>query len=221
MSQELFTAEDIEAILGSVNVKRLAPYIEFAEYIEEIGAKLYLWNMQISSSFWFAFHILEVTLRNSIDIQMKIITNNDDWLNDKLLHEKEINKVLEARKKLHNHQKSVTHDKTIAELNFGFWLSLFQRNYHKALWEAGLYKCFPNYEGKRSEIYQTLEILVRLRNRIAHHEPIFKNDLEEQFVRLVGVVSYMNSNLAGLIVRNSDVINYLNNYPIKIVDLSK
>jgi hypothetical protein len=204
LSQEKYTDDDIQAIINSINERRLKPYIQHANNNDQSGARLYLWNMEASSAFWSAFHILEVTLRNSIDTQMRLISSTEDWLEDIfLLHTKEIARIEKARNNLHKMGKSATHDRTIAELNFGFWISLFQNNYHQALWAQGLSQCFPNNSGSRKSIHQSLENLRILRNRIAHHEPIFRLNLSQLNEELTNIIAYMDSNLAELLVRHS------------------
>ena len=214
MSQELFTMEDIEAVLESVNKERLSKYLIHTSNDLRQTANLYLWNLKISSEFWFIFNIFEVTLRNSIDEQISLISLAQDWLDDEvLLHRKELGNINRAREKFENSNYSISHDRIIAELNFGFWVALFQNNYHSALWVKGLDKCFPNYDGTRKKIHEILENLRILRNRIAHHEPIFQLNLDEQFINLTNLVSLMNSNMAGLIDRNSQVPFLLSNCP--------
>jgi len=71
----------------------------------------------------------------------------------------------------------ITHHKLIAELSFGFWTSLFGRKYEE-VWRHCLRKIFKDCNGKlvRKDIFPRLNEIRELRNRIAHHEPIFRRE---------------------------------------------
>ncbi|MGB0720410.1 MAG: hypothetical protein ACPGRX_08050 [Bdellovibrionales bacterium] len=66
----------------------------------------------------------------------------------------------------------------IAQLPFGFWVYFLTRPYEKDIWVKALYKCFPylGQKPERSEIYNRLDRAVKLRNRVAHLEPIIKRE---------------------------------------------
>ena len=70
--------------------------------------------------------------------------------------------------------------KVIAELMFGFWLNLTDRRVEHTLWVPFLHKAFlPRTPPRRAAFNNLLEKLRQLRNRVAHHEPIFHMDLVE------------------------------------------
>jgi hypothetical protein len=73
--------------------------------------------------------------------------------------------------------------KVIAELTFGFWPNLISKHFHP-LWSASLHKAFPYAHVPRRDVHFRLEVIRRLRNRIAHHEPILtsKNKVYTGFV---------------------------------------
>jgi hypothetical protein len=93
------------------------------------------------------------------------------------------NMILAARKRLQENKKTVRPDAVIAELMLGFWVGLFQREYNdihssNLLWPHLEPVVFPNllaHERKHSVIKQKLEVVKDIRNRISHHEPIWKN----------------------------------------------
>ncbi|MFX7776723.1 hypothetical protein ABTJ98_22060, partial [Acinetobacter baumannii] len=71
-----------------------------------------------------------------------------------------------------------TTGKVIAELRFVFWQKLFTGRHDVRLWLPHIAAAFPlapagNAASLRGRIYDDLEALRRLRNRLAHHEPIF------------------------------------------------
>lgn len=51
---------------------------------------------------------------------------------------------------------------------------------------------FPNHGGRtpgRADVYRQVEQVHLLRDRIAHHEPIFRRDLQADFTTMIEVAS--------------------------------
>lgn len=83
---------------------------------------------------------------------------------------------------------TITEGKIIAELTFGFWVHLLSKKYRSSIYTHKprvFDDIFPYYESligihptkHRFEyikrIYAKLRVILKLRNRISHHEPIF------------------------------------------------
>lgn len=91
--------------------------------------------------------------------------------------------LAEAKRRLTKKNKPHAADGIVAELMFGFWAGLFERNYNdlptkRRLWPDLEPEVFPNLEGserRHSEIFQVIKRINDLRNRVAHHEPIWKD----------------------------------------------
>jgi hypothetical protein len=70
-----------------------------------------------------------------------------------------------------------TTGKVIPELKFVFWQKMFTSRYDTRLWNAHLRRVLPNLDPAktvaqlRAQIYDDLEYVRLLRNRLAHHEP--------------------------------------------------
>jgi hypothetical protein len=64
--------------------------------------------------------------------------------------------------------------KLIAELPFGFWPFLISGQFH-GLWSISTHRAFPYARIPRPHVHRRLETIQRLRNRIAHHEPILSS----------------------------------------------
>lgn len=69
--------------------------------------------------------------------------------------------------------------KLVAELSLGFWRYLLISRYEHSLWNPAIRSRFPalsHLSGSRSrkEVYHRVEALNYLRNRVAHHEPIYE-----------------------------------------------
>jgi Abi-like protein len=90
--------------------------------------------------------------------------------------------------------------KVIAELRFAFWVSLLTASHDNRIWEDHLATAFPNVPGANGSshdieqarllLHGEIDSIRVFRNRIAHHEPIFRRSLDEEFRRIVRVVGW-------------------------------
>ncbi|MGL5930116.1 MAG: hypothetical protein ACRCY8_14385, partial [Dermatophilaceae bacterium] len=87
------------------------------------------------------------------------------------------------------------HGKVIAGLSFGFWRFLVATRYLTTLWIPALHNAFPYGQGdsrtRRVEVERLIRDLATVRNRAAHHEPIYRRDLRRDHsaaLRLTGWV---------------------------------
>lgn len=81
------------------------------------------------------------------------------------------------RNNLREQNKPEDPDRLVAELTFGFWTSLLSRDYERRLWPKLLIPVFPlmpKRERVRSKVADRLKRIRWLRNRISHHEPIYR-----------------------------------------------
>lgn len=86
----------------------------------------------------------------------------------------------------------------IANLTLGFWRYLSIRAREKSLWVPALHRAFP----KGSDRYQVdsqIDMLYRLRNRVAHHEPVFHKPIKTYVVNLVASCDLLRPELAAQI----------------------
>jgi hypothetical protein len=106
--------------------------------------------------------------------------------------------------------------KVIAELTFGFWYYLTVSMFEHSLWVPYLHKSFqPRKAPKRSVFNQQIDKIRQLRNRIAHHEPIFHMNLLELQLNIREVSKLLCPNITIIMKRTSTTkreIMVLNNY---------
>ena len=84
--------------------------------------------------------------------------------------------------------REATTDKVVAELKFVFWQKMFTQRFDARLWDGHILSLFPNAAvaveaDLRSRIYSDLEVIRKLRNRMAHHEPILPEILTMNWLR--------------------------------------
>lgn len=73
----------------------------------------------------------------------------------------------------------VSHGQIISQTTLSFWKRLYSPEYDNDLWKTSLKRVFPDKRLKRSHISSSLEVVYSTRNRVAHHEPVYGDRLEE------------------------------------------
>jgi hypothetical protein len=143
---------------------------------------LYRKNLRLSQELFTVVSCFEVALRNAIDEHYIPILGND-WLraaaraggifgnaNCRMTADA-INDVVA---KLYR-RRNYTHDKTVAELGFGFWRYLFSPHQYRAAGQT-LINIFPalppGLPYNANFMFNELATVNKLRNRLAHHEAI-------------------------------------------------
>ncbi len=144
---------------------------------------LYRLNLKLSQELFTIISCFEIALRNAIDDHYSSIYGND-WLRDSVgvggmfdnnKCRKTGNIVNRALRQL-NH--NYTPSKLIAEMDFGFWRYLFSQ---PQFYSGGqlLLRIFPAKPSSSPAIqynhryvFNELEKINDVRNRIAHHEPV-------------------------------------------------
>ncbi|MBM9467985.1 hypothetical protein [Nakamurella leprariae] len=165
-----------------------------------VALELYEWNARVSAALLVPLHVCEVVLRNAISAAIEQQYGHrwpwSDGFHRSLPSPRTSYKpgvdLVRARDGM------PTTGKVIPELKFVFWQSMMTSRHDKRIWNRELRAVFPNVDPNqaiaaiRSGMYGDLETLRLLRNRIAHHEPVFTRNLTvdlETIVRLIGSVS--------------------------------
>lgn len=156
---------------------------------------MYWWNVEISAAFYTPLHCLELALRNAMHERLRTRFDRVDWWavaplsdNGRRTVSSAVEKVIGRRGRRH------TADDIVAELSFGFWVSLVSRGaaYDRTLWVPALHRAFPFYKGKRQPLHDNLLAMVLLRNRIMHHEPVHHRDLRADHAKTYRLLGYIS-----------------------------
>ena len=87
------------------------------------------------------------------------------------------------------------------------------------LWLFHFRTTFPNTDASiaikvlRGEIYNDLEKIRKLRNRIAHHEPIFRRKLDEDYKAIIKIIDYRCEDTVQWLSLNQNIVSLLSNKP--------
>ena len=175
--------KEIEDIFSA---KRMQKYVLACGGDTRRAMTLYRYNLKLSQELFTLVSCFEVALRNRIDKQMVAHLGND-WLRDAILpngvlyYDRRVENTRKIIEKAYNglmREGNYSHSKLLSEMEFGVWKYMFS-NAAYALMGQRLLQIFPNkprssrqHRYDNTYIFQELDYINKLRNRIAHHEPI-------------------------------------------------
>ncbi|MCZ9344618.1 hypothetical protein NGM37_43415, partial [Streptomyces sp. TRM76130] len=137
--------------------------------------------------------------RNAVHHQLAFAYHRDAWWTKAPLNANGQRLVAKARSKCERRGLvPAPPDSMVAELSFGFWVSLVSggSRYDRLFWVPTVHKAFPHYSGRRDVLYDGLWSLVLLRNRIMHHEPVHHRDLAADHAKIYRMIGYLDPELS-------------------------
>lgn len=238
MTAVILTA-DIERALSR---ERLATYRALAS--DDVSAWwLYRRNLELGAALYPLLSDVEVALRNTVHHQLATYFGRTDWWADASIVLDEvtsatIQSIVDRR--AHSRRGNPHHGGVIAETNLGVWVSLLGRggrtqsgqavSYETRLWRPALRHGFAKFataptkgarQPSRLDVHRRARVLQRLRNRVAHHEPIFNGvpipgeqgrvSLAQAWVDTVELLEWMSPGLASIHRRERRVPLILDN----------
>jgi len=167
------------------------------------AVNLYEWNAELASALLLPLHLFEVVLRNAIHEALTLTYRERwPWDNRFLYSVPQKHGRYEPRKDVQ--QKASwypTTGKVIPELKFVFWEQMLSSRYDVAIWEPRLTTVFPNLPGgvaasaAARELARDVSVVRSIRNRVAHHEPIFSKNITEVMDAIHRVSSYRSADV--------------------------
>lgn len=172
---------------------------------------LYAWNAQISAAFLAPLHICEVVVRNAVAAALEAVYG-DRWPWSPVFEDSLPNpggSHFNPRRELRRARDGqASTGKVVAELKMVFWQKMFTGRFDGRLWIAHLKRVMPHDNSSvsvqqlRGRVHADLEQLRVLRNRIAHHEPIFGRSLEDDFEKIERLIGLCCPTTAAWMVAN-------------------
>lgn len=188
----------IDAVRQALSSPRVSTYenaVTLASTDDPLALDLYAWNSLAAGALLAPLHVCEVVIRNAVsDAITFVYGNNWPWSYgfELSLPAGRLKELKEARDK----QGVTTTGKLIPELTFSFWQSMFTSRHDVRIWQPYIDRVLPNLppslppHKKRSLVYQELDAVRALRNRIAHHEPIFLRNLSDDYQKIIEVIGF-------------------------------
>ena len=186
-----------------------------------LALALYGWNARISAAFLLPLHVCEVVLRNAVaDALEAVYGPRWPWSSG---FEKSLPNPLAGfnprKELLRARLPHASVGKVIAELKFAFWQCLLTKRHDQRVWRAHLFNVLPGLDHAvpltlhRKHLHDALETLRGLRNRIAHHEPIFMRDLALALQEISWLVSMRCAHAAEWMQMHQQVVSLLQEKP--------
>jgi hypothetical protein len=203
--------EQVNAFVNAISKPRLSKYLSVTDGKAGEALKLYLWNSQLSQSLYLGLQTWEILFRNKMN-SFFIFKYGDKWpwneQADRNFDHSDRRRLKECIERLERDLKPAkpTTDQVVADLSAGFWVSQLGSNYQAQYgWKANIkFKIFTkNHEITRSDAAAISDDLLNLRNRVAHHEPIFHLPLDEWRKDMIWLIEGMCPATAGYLVPDS------------------
>lgn len=186
-----------------------------------LALELYAWNASIAGAFMIPLHIYEVALRNAVSSSIEQVYT-PQWP-----RQSQFIRSLGTRGR-YSPQRDITAcglmhattGKVIPELKFAFWEYMLKNNHIGRIWTPHFRHSFPHSPAQLS-VTDCLTILrdntydIRsLRNRIAHHEPIFSHDLEKRLRQITTAIEWICPTTQAWLASKEQVTKLLTEKPL-------
>ena len=199
-----YTDETLDELETALSRARLSTYLDAAGGDRERAIRLHAWNTAVGAAFYGPLQGLEVVLRNAMHRRLAACYG-PAWYDHPGagLDRGAVVRVAGARSELARDEQREAPTRIVAMLSFGFWVSLLgpggrtrdghKANYEMTLWRPALRGAFVHrVKLTRRQAHHPLNALRILRNRVAHHQPIFARDLAADHERILDVAGWIS-----------------------------
>jgi len=181
----------MENVVKLISENRLSIYEDFfncKNKNEALG--LYIWNQKLVGEFTYIIQIIEVSLRNSIcNAHVECKGEGDDWFvkyfNAQPSNDEGKKQLTYVLTKLSRKVNSYNNNDIISRLPFGFWSAICSEQHNESnanslrIWPALLPNVFKGIDDENGDsqayIFSLVSNVNKIRNRIFHHEVIWKD----------------------------------------------
>lgn len=235
----MLTPHELEKLISPA---RFGTFVALSSGDRKLATELYVWTGDLAGALLIDFRHLEIVLRNRVDRALMAYARSLDsnvvsWLDDSWLPactnrwDRGANKAIKQAHQM-AHGQNPSHDAVIAQLTLGFWRYLLKARYEKTFWLPALDDAFTNIPGtteknRRERLENTMIDLNKLRNRIAHHEPICKPwnrkghggvdlviSVDDVYANLKDVLRWCEPTLSAHLIQQSRVPGLLATRPV-------
>lgn len=176
----------LQELKGTMSDARLATYLVAAGHDDDRALEIYRWNVKLGESFHLPIQAVEIALRNRIDA---VLCSHfcGDWWRDAAFEGiatcKQKAQIQETRQRISRRGADMVTGQIVAGLSFGFWVSMLDKRFFPTVWSKSLATAFPHLPKsiERQEVQTTMRRIADFRNRIWHHEPIFKDNTTARY----------------------------------------
>ncbi|RKQ96246.1 Abi family protein [Maricaulis maris] len=185
------------AIQASLSASRLHKYLAAAKGDLPLAIRLYIWNSELSATFYSPIQIVEVAVRNAIAKRLRqrfgASWHSSPKFRNTLNNYQRTELTKAVSKETRQHRHNTTSEHIISALTLGFWTGLMSAQMDKQLWAGGIAMSFPHAPAQetRASIHQRLDSLRAFRNDVMHYRSIFDKSPRHQMQRLDNMLGYI------------------------------
>lgn len=188
---------EIQALVEAISLPRLSSYRKFFHtQTDEEALGLYRWNEDVSTAFSRTIAWIEIVLRNRFHAALsqrygtKGVGRSRDWFAHLVMSAQSRESVQKITHDANGKMRSpaATPDDVVSKLTFGFWSTLMSVRRDAGgvavPWAQILPEVVPGHRQKedaywaaqihQDALFARLDLCKHMRNRIAHHEPLWK-----------------------------------------------
>lgn len=206
----LSTTEALLTFKTTLSAARLQTYISYVG--PEKALDLYVWNARVSSALFFPLQVYEVVIRNAVaEALMYKYGKSWPWSTSfqRSLPKTQRSALVAVLDNQNKQPKTV--DDVVASMKFFFWENFFTIRMKNRIWDAYLHTVFPGLDTSSDvgelvkQISNEINLIRQLRNRIAHHEPIFRSPLSQYYDLIYRLINDRCGVTADWMNRNQEV----------------
>ena len=218
-----FSAAELHELPEVISGPRFATYLQATGNDSARALALYEWNLDLSAAFIVPLQVCEVAVRNGIaEAIAKVHGPTWPWSNGFL-------RSLPRPKRPSDYNPEAdlravatrlpTTGKIVAELKLAFWEKIFTAGQDGRIWNAHFAVSFPGapvgltVAMARAKAYNDLRIIRILRNRIAHHEPIFARNPAADYAIVRELIEWRSPTAAAWVDRKQTVLRLIPRRP--------
>jgi hypothetical protein len=213
------TPDTYANVAGALSAARLNRFLPAANQDHHFALRLYVWNARLCQAFYLPQQLLEVSLRNALQL---VIANRYgvDWhvntgFRSAMSYQArgELDEAVTKERLKRGAGFAIDH--VIARLSFGFWVSLLAKGFEHQFWSHGMADVFPNAPRAltRGDISIHVDRIRRWRNRLAHQHIIFDKAPARQYQGVITLIGWMSADMAWLAKELSRVSTVINARP--------
>ncbi len=175
---------------------RISTYMLAAGHNEGKALALYVWNAQLGEAFHLPIQAVEIALRNRINSVLVASYGTDWWRNASLLRlveKRQKDSIEEVQTRITKRGQSLITGQIVAGLSFGFWVSMLDARYNPTIWSRHLRSGFSHLpsDKSRDDLQRLVRKIASFRNRIWHHEPIFKANISDNYSTCIRALEWL------------------------------
>lgn len=214
--EDSYSRRILPELQRAISPPRLRRYEFMANGDAALALRLYHWNSALSEALHSPLLSLEITLRNAVNERLcqKL---GDAWYDDPIagLSDLHLQQIRDAKASLRSARKKLSPPDIVSKLTLGFWVGLFSGRYETRLWRDHLRWVFKRGPSPllRNAVHQRLDRARRLRNRVAHHEPILHLPLADEYCSILSTIGWICLATALYTARQSEFESVLNGRP--------